>query len=132
MRDVDNTDIVIIGYGGMAPFILDAVEKAFFEEEICVTCLLVSQVKPLPIRSLRQACASTKKILIVEESVKYGGWGAELSAQLQEVSHTNSSLKVRRVGASEYIIPSAKSLESQVLPQAQDILNSIKEFFNEP
>ncbi len=131
IREVVEPDIVLIGYGGMSPFILEAVENAFFEEEIAVSCHLVSQVKPLPMRTLRQACASARKLLIIEESIKYSGWGAELSAQLHEGCHTNIPLKIRRVGSPEYIIPSAKLLEDQILPQTQDIYQAIKELFNE-
>ncbi len=131
IRDVEKQDIVLIAYGGMSPFVLQAAEKAFFEEEIAVTCLLVSQVKPLPMGTLRRVCASVGKVLIVEESLKYGGWGAELSAQLHQSQAKNSPIHIRRIGASEFVIPSSKELEEKMLPQVQDIYQATKDLFNE-
>jgi pyruvate/2-oxoglutarate/acetoin dehydrogenase E1 component len=131
IRDEDAADVILITYGGMSPFALEAAEKSFLEEEISTTCLLVSRVKPLPISAIKQACASSKKILIVEEGVKYGGWGSELSVQLHEANKTGLPIKIQRVGMREYVIPSAKALEDQILPQTYDIYQSIKELFDE-
>jgi pyruvate/2-oxoglutarate/acetoin dehydrogenase E1 component len=131
IRGVEKADLVVVAYGGMAEMALQAAERAFLEEEIAISCLIVSQVKPLPVQVLRPLCAAAGKVLIIEESVKYGGWGAELSAQLHEGRGRSASLLVRRLGLAEFILPSAKALEDKVLPLAQDVFLAAKELFYE-
>jgi pyruvate/2-oxoglutarate/acetoin dehydrogenase E1 component len=122
-------DVMIICYGGMAPIVLEAVESAFFEEEIEAGVIIPSLIKPLQMDFLLEQLHHTRCVLVAEEGVQYAGWGAELVAQLAESREKSMRAMVKRVGSKSFIIPSSKPLEDFILPQAKDIFAAIKECY---
>ena len=124
LNGVDEADVVLIAYGGMAPIALEAAYQAFMEDEVAVACLFPSQIKPLPWQTILDVVAATPRLLVAEESVEYAGWGAELTARL---STSRRRVDVTRVGAREFVIPSAKELESQVVPGPRDLVRAIRQ-----
>jgi pyruvate/2-oxoglutarate/acetoin dehydrogenase E1 component len=118
-------DIVLICYGGVAPIALETSQYLYKEEEIRVKLVIPSLIKPIPKMDLLQALEQGGKVLIVEEGVVSGGWGAEVSSQLHEALFNRLSLPVQRLGAAETPIPTAKQLEAQVLPGRNNIIEKI-------
>jgi pyruvate/2-oxoglutarate/acetoin dehydrogenase E1 component len=129
IRNNSRSEALIIGYGGMAKIIEEATEELFLEDEINVSFLFVSLIKPLPLRDVLRAIGEKSKVLIVEEGVGEFGWAAELAASIFEKTRGND-VEVKRLGAKGFIIPSSRPLENKVLPQKEDIKNIIKEMVN--
>lgn len=118
-------DLTLITYGGMTPIVCEAVNEVFMEEEILVEILIPALIKPVPIDDFLSVVRETEKVLIVEEGVVSGGWGAEVSAQLQTSLGTIFQKPIRRIGSKNLPIPSAKKLEEDVLPSKDDIKKAI-------
>ncbi len=118
-------DAVIICYGGVAPAAIDAQLYLFSEEEINVRVILPSCIKPIPFEDLQLAVEKCGKLLVVEEGVRTGGWGAEISAQLTDKLFSNLDLPIQRIGAIDLPIPTSKPLEQKVLPDKDDIIRRI-------
>ena len=119
-------DVTVIGYGGMTPIILDAMERIFIDEEIIVEFLIPSLIKPIPVADLLPSVSKTNKIVICEEGVKTSGWGAELSCQIHESLNCSTGVFIERIGSLECPIPASKPLENLVLPQVDDVIRAIK------
>ncbi len=121
----ETPDVTLIAYGGMASMAVEAATNVFYEEEILSEVLIPSSIKPLPINTIMEAVGKSKRAIIVEESVKEGGWGAELSSQIYENLFDLLKCSVVRVGAENLPIPSSAKLEQEVLPQTGDIEKGI-------
>lgn len=119
--------VTLIAYGGMASIAVEAAINTFYEEEIFSEILIPSAIKPFPIDTIINSIRKSKKAIIVEESVKEGGWGSELSCQIYEGLFENLECAISRVGAAAVPIPSSSLLEKQVLPQISDIEKEILE-----
>lgn len=119
-------DITVIAYGGMAPPLLEVMEK-FRSEEINVLAALPSRLDPLPVDTLKEAALQSRRILIVEEGTEGFTWGAEVSAVLNERLHESFAAPVRRLASLSSIIPTCADGEKDVLVQAEDIERAILE-----
>jgi pyruvate/2-oxoglutarate/acetoin dehydrogenase E1 component len=75
--------------------------------------------------------AAGSAIITVEEAPTEAGWGAEMIASIERLrdAHGLGAIAYARVGAKNTPIPSARPLESAVLPQAADIAAAVLECF---
>lgn len=114
-------DGVLIGYGGMAPYLLDAAEE-LQKLDIFIELLIPEQISPVGEKFLDLICESAHPLLVVEESSIHFGWGAEIIARLSE---RGIRFPLRRLGALDDCIPSAIHLEEKILPQTDQIVHSV-------
>lgn len=117
-------DITILTYGGMLPIVLAAVKEVFINEEIITNVIVPSLIKPIDIPSIVCNKWLSSRILIAEESIKYNGWGSEVLSQIYETNYS-PDVKIKRIGAKEFVIPCSIPLENNILPQETDIYKSI-------
>ncbi len=119
-------DVAIVTYGGMSPLVETVAEQLENEEEISVEIILLGLISPLPRHTLVEALSSRKRIAIVEESPVEFGVGGEIAAVLAESGYKG---KLARIGAPSVPIPSARSLEKQILPGHARIFSEICAMF---
>ena len=124
----EKPDVTLITYGGMASIACEAAQKIFMEEELIVEVLIPSLIKPVPIKDLLPSVCRSGNVVIAEEGVVCGGWGAEVAAQL--VYHANDFMQspIKRIGSKEVPIPSARTLEDAILPSVDDVVNALLSF----
>ena len=125
MAPEEPPEVILICYGGMVPYALEAAYNAFMEEEIVVQLVVPSLIKPIPAADLIPEIARCGKVLVVEEGVATGGWGAEAACLIHEAAFDRLERPVRRLGALDRPIPSARTLEETMLPSAVDIERAI-------
>ena len=117
-------DVTLYAYGGMAPYVMEAARTLLLEEEIAVRVVLPSELHPMPRALLAAAWAEGSAVLACEESNADFGFGAEILASLAEAGCTGRGCA--RVGARPVCIASSRTLEEETLPQAHDIVASVK------
>lgn len=115
-------DAAIVTYGGMVPLVEAAAERLAEEEELDIDILVLALLAPLPRHALVEALAGYDAIVIAEETHSGYGVGAELIACLAESGYRGT---IRRVGAPPVPIPSARSLELAVLPDADRVAAAV-------
>lgn len=118
-------DITVIAYGYIASLVAEVAADLFMEEEVLVDVLVPSALKPVPIKDFLTSIGRSKRAVVVEEGHLTGGWGAEVSSLIHERAFNQLQAPVARVAAMDLPIPSAKSMEEEVLPTASDICQSI-------
>lgn len=111
-------DAVVVTYGGMVPFVEAAAERLAEEEELVVDVAILAQLAPLPRHALLAALLPYPAVVIAEETQAGPGVGAEIAACLAEAGYRGT---IRRVAAPPVPIPSARSLEAAVLPDADSV-----------
>lgn len=130
IKESGKADLAILCYGGMSKIALESAKNIFLEEEICTDIIIPSLIKPIQTGLIEIMKMKYEKILILEESVKYAGWGAEISSQIYEKSGSQN-IKVKRIGAKDFVIPSSKILEEIVLPNSKEIEKELIGLYNE-
>jgi pyruvate/2-oxoglutarate/acetoin dehydrogenase E1 component len=126
-------DGLLLCYGGMTRLTLEAATALRERENLELGLVVVSQLAPVPASHLdvivRDAKIST--VVTVEEAPVAAGWGAEMIATIEQLRDARGlgAFTYRRVGAKNTAIPSARDLESTVLPQVDDIVAAVLDCF---
>jgi pyruvate/2-oxoglutarate/acetoin dehydrogenase E1 component len=115
--------ITIATYGYNFELVRQAAMEALYEFEIFPEIVLFSQLAPFNVSPLLESLKRTHRLLTVEEGNVSLGWGAEIAASAAESDIEN--LRVHRVGALDFPIANAKSLEDRILPSRSSIKQAI-------
>jgi pyruvate dehydrogenase E1 component beta subunit len=105
-------------------------EKAAREletEGISVEIIDPLTLDPLDMDSILVSVRKTSHAVIVHETWKTGGWGAEIAARLAEEAVGYLGGPIKRVGAKHTPIPFSPVLENYVLPQPHDIVAAVRQ-----
>ncbi len=126
-------DVTIVTYGGMLPVVERAAARLEEDEEISVEIVAPSLLSPMPRATLAEHLRGRGAIAIAEEAPGDFGVGAEIAASLVEAGWRG---RLARIAAPPVPIPSARSLEAQVLPNedriCRDVVRLVLEGAGEP
>jgi len=123
----EGKDISIISWGRMVPECLKVADK-LAKEGISCEVLDLRTLSPLDKEAIINTAEKTGRVLVVHESVEFGGFGAEVACTINE-SSAWSRLKapVKRLGGAFCPIGSAREFEEKTLPTALSIENAVRE-----
>jgi 2-oxoisovalerate dehydrogenase E1 component beta subunit len=123
----DGSDLTIIAYGTMSHFAVEAADR-LATEGINASVLDLRSLRPLDWPSIEAAIQKTSKALIVHEDNQVHGFGAEVAAQIAEKSFEWLDAPIQRYTTPEIpTFPFAQSLESQVMPTVEGIVEHAKD-----
>lgn len=118
----DGSDLVIIAYGAMSHYAVEAADL-LAEEGVDVSVLDLRSLRPLDWPSIEAAVQRTSKALIVHEDNGFLGYGAEIAAQIAERAFDHLDAPVERYTAPEVpAFPYSGTLEEMVLPSMEGIV----------
>ena len=119
--------ITIIATSLMVNKILEAADilaKEGIEAEVIDLRTLV----PLDEETIINSVKKTNKAVIVQEACRRGGYGSDIIRVINDKAFDYLDSGVKLVGSEEVPIPFNR-LEKYVLPQVEDIVKTVKEFF---
>jgi 2-oxoisovalerate dehydrogenase E1 component len=122
VRGGDEPDLTLVTYGGMLPVVEAAAGYLEEEEELEVEILVPSLLSPLSKTGLIGHLLDRPGVVIVEESHHDFGVSAEIGASLLDRGYTGRFL---RIGTPPVPIASARSLERQILPDEETLIEQI-------
>lgn len=120
------TDATIITWGALVRKSLVAAE-AVAKEGYNVEVIDLRTISPLDSETILESVSKTGKALIAHEDNLFMGFGAEVAAQISEHAFDALDAPIKRIGAKFAPIPHAASLENEILPQNDDVLNALRE-----
>ena len=119
------TDVTVIAIGRMVPEALRAAEEAE-QEGISVEVIDPRTLQPLDEEALVASVKKTNRAVVAHEAVTRMGFGAEVTAILQEQAFDWLDAPIERVGAKFAPLAFAPVMEQYVVPQVEDVLAAIK------
>lgn len=125
----EGSDLTIITWSRQVFFALDAA-KELEEIGINVEVLDLRTLVPLDWEAIKKSVEKTNNVIIVEESVKRGGFGGEISAQIMEELFDELDSPVERVSGLNIVSPFSPPLEDANFPQVEDIVEAVKRVLN--
>ncbi len=121
----EGSDVTIVTYGTAAPKSLAAAQK-LETEGIHAEVIDLRTIKPLDKECILKSVEKTNKLIIVEDSIKTGGVGAEIAAIAAEEAVGYLDGAILRVAGKDTSMPAGKMLEIQVVPSENDIIKAVK------
>jgi len=118
-------DATVVTYGGMLPVALDAARELILEHEVFTEVVALGQLLPLDLDPVLESVARTGSLVTLEEGTLTAGVGAEIVARVQAEAWDDLHGPVRRVAASDGIVPAARRLEDEMLPGVDDVVAAV-------
>ena len=119
-------DVTIATFSIMVGKALAATE-ALAGEGIDAEIIDLRTIRPLDEDCIVASVEKTNRLITVEEGWPTAGIGAEISAMVMQRAFDYLDAPVTRIGGSDVPLPYAANLESQALPQADDIAAAARE-----
>lgn len=125
----EGKDITIITWSRQVYFALDAA-KELAKSGIDAEVLDLRTLVPLDWEAIKKSVLKTHNVVVVEEGVKRGGFGGEISAQIMEELFDELDSPVERVAGLNIVSPFSPPLEDANFPQVNDIVGAVKKVLN--
>ena len=122
----DAPDLILLAYGGMLAEAEAAAKRLAEEEELSIEILAPALLSPVPAGAIAARVSRCPRLLIAEEGPKAFGIGAEIAAALAEAGVRAS---IGRVASEAIVIPAARHLEREALPDAAAIFSAALSLF---
>ena len=123
------TDVTIVTWSREVLFSLEAAAK-LAEEGIEAEVVDVRSLVPLDKDAILASVRKTRRVLVVHEAIKRGGYGGEIAALIAEEAFDDLDAPPRRLAGVETPIPYAQPLELGVVPQVADIVEAVRNLVN--
>jgi pyruvate/2-oxoglutarate/acetoin dehydrogenase E1 component len=120
------TDVSLITYGGSLYKTLNAAER-LAGEGISAEVLDLRTLRPLDTPAILGSVARTHRAVIIDEGWRSGSVSAEISARLMEGAFYDLDAPVARICSAEVPMPYPKHLEQAALPQAETIVQTVRQ-----
>jgi pyruvate dehydrogenase E1 component beta subunit len=114
-------DLTIVTYGGSLPKALEAA-TVLAAQGIEAEVLDLRVLRPLDRPAILASVSRTRRAIVVDETWRTGGMGAEISATIMDGAFYDLDAPVERIATAEVPIPYPRHLETAALPQAPDIV----------
>ncbi len=119
------TDVTIVATQAMVARALSAAVQ-LEREGISVEVIDPRTIKPLDEETILASVRKTKRLAIVHEACRTGGFGAELSAIVMEKAFDWLDAPVARIAALDVPMPFNDRLESAVIPSQEKIIEAVR------
>ena len=120
------TDLTIVTWSREVLFALEAAEE-LAAEGVDAEVIDLRSLVPLDREAILASVRKTRRLLVVHEAIKRGGYGGEIAALVAEEAFDDLDAPPRRLAGVETPIPYAAHLERAVVPQVEDIVRVAKE-----
>ena len=128
VADVKRTgrDLTIVTWSREVLFALEAA-TILASEGLDAEVIDLRSLVPLDRETILASVRRTRRLLVVHEAIRRGGYGGEIAAIVAEEAFDDLDAPPRRLAGVETPIPYAAHLERGVVPQVEDIVRVAKE-----
>ena len=117
----EGRDLTILAYGTPVHFALEAAGELAKEGRSAEVIDLRSLV-PLDLETILASVRKTSRVLVAHEDKVHGGFGGEVSAQIQAEAFADLDAPVGRVGSTFTPVGFSRVLERAILPNTEKVL----------
>ncbi|HZB19463.1 MAG TPA: alpha-ketoacid dehydrogenase subunit beta [Blastococcus sp.] len=121
----EGSDVTVVALGRMAVEAAAAADQ-LTGEGISVEVIDPRTVQPLDTDTIVASARRTNRVVVVHEAVTFGGLGAEIAAQIQDVAFDHLDAPVMRVGAPFAPVPFSPALENVYVPDRGRIADACR------
>jgi 2-oxoisovalerate dehydrogenase E1 component beta subunit len=119
------SDVSVISYGMMVHLALEAAEN-LAQEGIDAEVVDLRSIQPLDTETILASVAKTSRAVVLYESHRFLGTGAEVAAVIAEEAFESLDAPVVRIAPPNVPVPFSPALEDAYLPQVSDIEDAVR------
>jgi 2-oxoisovalerate dehydrogenase E1 component beta subunit len=119
------TRVSLITYSASVHQALEAAAE-LDNEGISVEVVDVRTLVPLDLETIANSVRKTSRAVVLHEDSRRLGYGAEITAEIQEQCFWSLDHPVVRIAAKDTPIPTSPPLEDAVLPQTADVIETLR------
>ena len=123
----EGTDITLVSWSRGAILALGAADELAEKHGISCEVIDLRVLRPLDTETVMTSVKKTNRAVVVEESWRTMGLGAEIAARVQEEAFDWLDAPVGRVGALEVPMPYARNLERMVIPGKDEVIDAVRQ-----
>ncbi len=121
----EGDDVSIVTYGMLVHWALEAAEE-LAHRGISTEIVDLRTIQPLDTETVLRSVEKTSRVLVLYESHRFLGVGAEVAAQIAEEAFEHLDAPVMRLAPPNVPIPFSPTLEDAYLPQVPDIVAAVE------
>ena len=124
----EGKDITIISYLKMVDDVMNAIKD--IEDELSASCEVIDlcSLNPIDFETLTKSIQKTKRVVVVEEDHKMGGYGAQIVSFVAEELFFSLDAPPLRISGEDVPIPYNRTLELASIPTPKSISKKIIEW----
>ena len=123
----EGTDLTIVSYSNMVNVVKEATELDELQN-FSIEIIDLQTVSPIDFETIKNSLIKTKKLLVCQEAPPNSSVGTTVISKVVESDLFNVlEVAPKLISGLHSPMPSAKHLESTVIPQKEDILNAIQD-----
>jgi 2-oxoisovalerate dehydrogenase E1 component beta subunit len=119
------SDVTVISYGMMVHQALEAAEN-LAQEGMDVEVVDLRSIQPLDTDTILASVTKTSRAVVLYESHRFLGTGAEVAAVIAEEAFESLDAPVVRIAPPNVPVPFSPALEDAYLPQVSDIEDAVR------
>jgi pyruvate dehydrogenase E1 component beta subunit len=119
------TDVTLICYSGSLHQGVGAAERLAAEGIECEV-LNLRTLRPLDTEAILASVRKTNRAIVIEDDWRFGGFGGEIAAMIQEHAFDDLDAPVLRCSGADVPMPYAGALEQAALPQEAEVVRLVK------
>jgi 2-oxoisovalerate dehydrogenase E1 component len=123
-------DLTVVALARMVHLVLSLTDQ-LAAEGISVEVIDPRTVSPLDTETICQSVARTGRLLVIDEAYGPCGIGAEIAAAVAENGFNDLDAPIRRINGCFAPTPYSPTLESSVVPQADDLYRAMVDMIAE-
>jgi pyruvate dehydrogenase E1 component beta subunit len=120
------TDVTIVGLGQTTGIALNAASNS--ADDVDAEVVDLRTLVPWDRSTVFESVARTKRLVVVEESPRSGGWGSELCAEATAELFGELAAPPVRITCPDVPVPYPAHLERLYLPQADEVARQVTEY----
>jgi pyruvate dehydrogenase E1 component beta subunit len=120
------SDITLVALAATVGIALEAAERLAEEDGMEADVIDLRCLVPLDLQTVLESVGRTGKLVIIEETPRALGWGAELTSLVVEEAFDSLDSPILRVTAEPVPLPAAPSLENLARPSVERTLKTIR------
>ncbi len=121
------TDVTVVTWGSGVYRAVQAAKRLEDEAGASVEVLDLRTLMPFDMEAVLASVKRTSKVLVLHEAPLTGGFGGEIAARIADEAFEYLDAPVKRIGALDSFVPFAPSLETAVLPAAEQVAQGLLE-----
>jgi acetoin:2,6-dichlorophenolindophenol oxidoreductase subunit beta len=121
--------VTVVALSRLVPEALEAA-RVLADEGIDVEVIDPRTLVPLDLETIAASVRRTHRLVVAHEAVLHGGFGAEITAQVQAELLDELDAPIVRVGAPFTPVPFSPPLEDAYVPGAADVAAAVRECVN--
>jgi len=123
---MEGADATVICWGALVQKSIDAAKK-IAKEGKTVEVIDARTIVPFDMEAVKKSLSKTNRLLIAHEETKTSGFAGEICARVNEECFEYLDAPIKRVAAVDTHVAYNPALEDVILPQTDDVYNTLKE-----